>query len=189
MIYTDDVIKALCTFFEQNNMLKGIEAHALEHDFKKSGVSAFEDFLLEEGIVTKDELLDALSASYKVPSFDVDGEFFDHNLVRMFPKDIMLRSHFIPWMHDGDVLVVVAADPTNPLLPEVVGRFVSYDVTFVVGLARDIEDAVKEFYDESVAAPTWDMDTFEEEFTEEEARELEEGDDVVVRRDHDSYGD
>jgi len=185
MAYSQEVIQGLCEFFEQNHILKSRDAKALADDFKNSGVNNFEDFLLEEGIVGKDDLLDALSAYYQVPAFDVDGEFFEHNLVRMFPKDILLRHHFIPLSHDGDVLIAVAADPADELLPEIIGRFVSYDVTFAVGLAHDIEDAVKEFYDEAVTAPTWDADALEESFDEEEAREVEEyGEDFIGPRDH-----
>lgn len=185
MAYSEEVIKGLCEFFEQNHILKGRDAKALEQDFKKSGTSNFEDFLLEEELVSKEDLLDGLSAYYQVAAFDVNGEFFDHNLVRMFPKDVMLRNAFIPWQHDGDVLIVIAADPGDEAVPEIVGRFVSYDVTFVVGLARDIEDAIKEFYDEAVTAPTWDASELEESFDEEEARELEEdGIDRIGNRDH-----
>lgn len=185
MAYSEEIIQGLCEFFEQNHILKGRDAKALEHDFKKSGVGNFEDFLLEEGIVSKEDLLDALSAYYQVAAFDADGEFFEHNLVRMFPKDVMLRHAFIPLSHDGDVLIVVTADPNNPMLDEIIGRFVSYDVTYVVGLSRDIEDAVKEFYDESVVAPTWDASELEESFDEEEAREIEEeGIDRIGNRDH-----
>lgn len=185
MAYSQEVIQGLCEFFEQNHILKNRDAKALANDFKQSGLGNFEDFLLEEGIVSKEDLLDALSAYYQVAALDVDGEFFDHNLVRMFPKDIMLRHRFIPLSHDGDILIVVAADPIDELLPEVVGRFVSYDVTFAVSLARDIEDAIKEFYDESITAPTWDADALEESFDEEEARELiEDDEDLIGPRDH-----
>lgn len=185
MAYSPDVIQGLCEFFEQNHVLKNRDAKALAQDFKNSGSGNFEEFVLEEGIISKEDLLDALSAYYQVAAFDVDGEFFDHNLVRMFPKDVMLRHRFIPLSHDGDVLIVVAADPADELLPEIIGRFVSYDVTFVVGLARDIDDAIKEFYDESITAPTWDASELEESFDEEEAREIEEtGEDEIGPRDH-----
>src|SRR3972149_7180123 len=64
--------------------------------FKQSSKEAFDDFLLEEGLVTREALIQALSEYYETPSFDVVGYFFNHQLVTLFPKDELLRNSFIP---------------------------------------------------------------------------------------------
>lgn len=119
--------------------------------FERAQQETFDNFVVEEGFVEKDDLLKALSRYYNVPSFDVRGHFFEHHLVRMFPKDVMLRRGFIPLMQDGPTMVIVAANPADSELPEIVGEYVSYDITFVVGLQNDIDNAVKEFYDLSIS--------------------------------------
>lgn len=125
-------------------------AQVLCNLFEEASHEKFNNFIVEEGFVAKEDLLKALSIYYSVAPFDVRGYFFEHHLVRMFPKNVMLRHGFIPLSHGGPTLVVVAADPSDPELPEIIGNYVSYDVTFVVGLKEDIEDAVKEFYDFSL---------------------------------------
>ena len=57
------------------------------------------------------------------------------------------NSHRPDFFPDGAL-----PDPGNADLPALIGQYVSYDVRFEIGLARDIQDAIKEFYDEDVAA-------------------------------------
>ncbi len=143
-------IDAFCEILVKNKALKNRDAKELEELFERSTAIYFEDFLLEEELITKEDLLKALGEYYQMPAIDVIGLFFDHHLVRMFPKDVMLRNGFIPFERDGDILIVIAARPRHPALPEVIGDFVSYDVSFMVGIYFDITDQVEEFYDESL---------------------------------------
>jgi len=70
-------------------------------------------------------------------------------------------------MRDGDVLAVVAGDPEDPDLVELIGKHVSYDVELYVGFFRDIQDEIEEFYDRSVA----EVDIPEEREMERERKE------------------
>src|SRR5207244_235001 len=87
---------------------------------------------LAEGIIEQEELLEALSEYYQVPSFDVIGYFFETHLLRMFPKDMLLRNEIIPMQVDENMLIVVAANPNNPDLLFEIGENVSYDILFHV---------------------------------------------------------
>jgi hypothetical protein len=135
------------------------------------------DFLLSEGLVTRRDILTALSETFQVPWFDVTGYFFDHQLVHLFPKGFLLRNGMIPLMIDEDELIVVAANPADPELLPSFGQYVSWDIQFQVGIRRHIEDAVKEFYDESITydIPA-DLDLEEERRVARAEAELEEDD-------------
>jgi len=113
-------------------------------------IDALIDLVLSDGLITRRDVLIALSDTYQVPWFDVTGYFFDHQLVHLFPKGFLLRNGIIPLMIDEDELIVVAAQPSDDLLP-LFGDYVSWDIQFQVGIRRHIEDAIKEFYDESIA--------------------------------------
>ena len=126
------------------NIVTQQESQALQNSFDQAEQENFDDFLVEEGLVEESELLRALSQYYKVPSFDVNGYFFSNFELRKFPKDFLLRNNIIPVEVDENMLLVVASRPEEPGLEAAIGRHVSYDINFYVGIARDIQDAVKE---------------------------------------------
>lgn len=122
-----------------------------------------DEFLLGEGIVEKEQLLEALSQYYQVPSFDVVGYFFETHLLRMFAKDMLLRNEMIPLQVDENMMIMIAADPSDPELLFKIGENVSYDIRFHVGIAGDICDAVKEYYDKAYTQDVQDDEDSREE--------------------------
>jgi len=152
----------LLTVLIKMHAINAEDALALEKAFHDSGVDQFDDFLLSEGIIDEENLLEALSQCYQVPSFDVVGYFFERHYVRMFPKDMLLRNRIIPLDVDENSMVVVASQPDNPELLSEIGANVSYDIQFYVGIGRDICDAVEEFYDKSDTQDAADEDIHED---------------------------
>jgi len=130
--------------------------------YNESDIDQFDDFLLSEGIVEHEHLLEALSEYFQVPSFDTIGYFFERHLLLMFPKDVLLRNEIIPLQVDENMMIMIAANPNNPDLLFEIGEHVSYDVRFHVGIGRDICDAIKEFYDKSDIEDIHDQDIREE---------------------------
>ncbi len=141
-----DEISAILT---ERHYISFNEALALQQAFGERDDITFEDFLIEEGVVDKSDLLEALSQYYGVPQCDVVGIFFDHYLMRLFPKDILLNHLMIPYQREGDTLWVVAAEPNDPHILVVLGNYISHDIAFMVGIAQDIRDAIREYYDQS----------------------------------------
>jgi hypothetical protein len=144
--------QALTDILIRDGVISALVGEQLEMLFKNSEKATFTEFLLDDALATRRDIFDALSEYYEVPWFDTQGYFFDHALLRQFPKDFLLRNAVIPIEVDEDILVLVAGNPANTDLPVLVSSFVSYDVRFEVGIDRDIQDAVKEFYDEDVSA-------------------------------------
>ena len=154
--------QGLAEILVKNKVVAASEAQSMIGMFKDSIKETFDDFLLEEGLVEESDLLKALSQYYQLPSFDVVGYFFDHNLITKFPKGFLLRSGIVPLEVDQNMLIVIASNPEDVGLESAIRDFVSYDVNFMVGLKRDIADAVKEFYDLSPAEVEEDVDLREE---------------------------
>lgn len=164
-------VEGLTRILMLHNVIKEDEAKSLAKSFKDRSKGNFDEFLLEEGLVSRTDLLNALSTYYNVPSFDVVGFFFDHMALHMFPKDFLLRNTIIPLEYDDNIMVMIAGNPQDPnLLPEI-GKHVSYDIVFNVGFDQDIRDAINEYYDTSPAS-TPDPDEPEE--TPEKEQEEEE---------------
>jgi hypothetical protein len=139
----------------RNEVITDKVARDLEQQFNDAEQQRFDDFLLQEGIVSKEDLLTALSQVYQVPETDVEGYFFQTHLLQMFPKDFLMRHAMIPMERDENILVVVAADPSDPELLALIGDHVSYDIEFFVGIYTDILDAIEEYYDRAL---TQDVD-------------------------------
>jgi hypothetical protein len=143
--------QALCDLFVKYKTITPAQARAMQRAFKTSTKETFDNFLLEEGLIEESVLLRALSDYYEVPCIDVVGYFFETFLLHKFPKDFLLRNEIIPLeVVDEEILMMVANDPSDQELLPQIGEFVSYDIQFNVGLARDICDSVKEFYDKSL---------------------------------------
>lgn len=168
-------VQGLSDILAKNKAIQSKEIPALIEDFKTRSDLAFEEFLIDEGIINRPALLQALGEYYNVPPIDVIGIFFDHHLVTMFDEDVLMRHSFIPYERDGDVLSIIAAEPDDAELAEIIGKSVSYDVAFMVGYFRDIQDEVGEFYNLAVTEEEpEDEDLREERHEEKIEHEMEE---------------
>ncbi|MBN1549661.1 hypothetical protein JW872_03295 [Candidatus Babeliales bacterium] len=125
------------------------DAQIYVQEFEKSSKESFDDFLLEEGLVDEQALLRALSSYYNVPATDVIGLFFDRELLTNIPEDVLTRNAMIPYELDGNILIVIASNPSDPNLLPILGDYVSADIQFHVGLKRDILEVIREFYEKS----------------------------------------
>ena len=162
MDYEQQLIDGITKVLVQLNYLSIEDAHALHEAFRKSEVERFEEFLLDEDVVDKANLLKCLQIYYKLPAIDVVGILFEHDLIIKFPKEVMLNFGFIPYQRDGDILQIIAARPQDPNLPEIISGYVSYETVFMVGICRDICDAAKEFHDSALTIIEEDEEEEEE---------------------------
>ena len=144
-------VEGLSVLLTHRKLIQPTDMVRLHIDFAQQDGVAFEDFLLEQGIVEREELLEALSQYYGVPQLDVVGTFFDHQFLRLLPLEVMLEHLVIPYLREegSDTLWVIAADPSDPHILELLGLYVTHDIAFMVGLPQDIRDALREYYDES----------------------------------------
>ena len=172
-----EYIKKLIAGLVRANAISHEDAPNLYKSFEDSEYDQFEDFLLEEGLADKLEILEALSQLYEVPYMDVSGYFFETLLLHQFPMGFLLREAIIPFEQDGDMLLVVAADPADPDLLDKIGEHVSYDIVFNVGIYTDIIDAIREYYGGSLTEPISD----EKRVTNRDINDLPVGHDIKDR--------
>lgn len=167
---TDEIIDILV----RDGVLTPHEEIALHNAFHESDTDNFEEFLLNEGLVDTSDILNALAEYYEVPSFDVLDYFFERQLLHQFPKQFLLQNAIIPVETEGDTeMVMVAADPNDAELLAKIGKHVSYDIVFRVGIRMDIEDAIKEFYDEAITEVAQDVDINAEQRLSKEEKDIE----------------
>lgn len=126
------------------------DAESLIKDFKTKSKETLVYFLIDEGLVQKNQVLKALSRYFNLASFDASGYLFDHALVNSFPVDFLTSNGIIPLSLEQDILTVVASQPDQAGLEARIGEYSDAAVEFVVGIKRDIWDAIQEFSDESL---------------------------------------
>lgn len=165
-------VQRLSTSLLANQAITSKEADSLVTMFHDRAKGRVDNFLLDEGMVEREELLKALSDVYQVPYFDANGYFFDHDLLATFPKDVLISKGIIPLQVDEDILIVVASNPEDAELIDVIGHSVSYDVQFYVGIKRDILEAIEEYFDQSIILQD------EEDFEDDEDDDMDDEDDI-----------
>ena len=175
------VAKELSDILVVNGVMTESEGVAMRHEFEQSSQDNVVDFLIDEGIVSVSDMLVALSQYYQVPAFDVVGHFFERHYLTMFPKGFLLRSAIVPLEQDGNIMVIVASHPNNQDLLAEIGQYVSYDIQFRVGIAQDICDAVKEYYEESLTQEEQDAEN-------DDNKEKERSADRVIGQDPEDLG-
>lgn len=184
-----EFIQKLTDIFTRQNVITPQEAAVMHKAFADADSDDFVEFLIDEGLMDTTRMLTALGVYYQVPSFDVEGYFFEHNVLHEFPKEFLLRYGIIPLERDENMMIVIASEPDDDELLPAIGNHVSYDIRFLVGIRRHICDAVKEFYDRAITEVQADEDRREEHALEMEERGMELSDDEFVRYEEDTDED
>lgn len=146
----DNFIEGLLDILCGIGAVSEADREELKDEFEGHEATYFEDYLIDEGLVDKEKLLYALKEYYGVEAVDVLGEMFDHKLLRMFPKDVLLRNCCIPYQHEGPLMVIITNNPRNEDLDVLLGEYASYDFEFFVGIPRHIDMMIKEFYQDEL---------------------------------------
>ena len=69
--------------------------------------------LTKMGFIEENELTAFLSKQYGVPSIDL-GEFdIELDIIKLIPKEVVLKHQVIPVNRTGATLIVAMADPSN----------------------------------------------------------------------------
>ena len=161
--YVKSVGDILC----RRGVLTRADVDALKRDFTAGDPAQLNYFLLDEGLVSKQELLLALSEHYQMPSFDARGYQFDHELLELFPKEFLIAHAVLPIEFDGAILTVVVGNPNDTGLIEQIQQYTQHHIELRVGITRDIVDEARAYYEK----PPQEFDSGEIEEEEEESTE------------------
>ena len=166
--------KITCLLVEKKCITRE-EAIALCKDFSgRSSDESFDAFLINEGIVAREEMLKVLSEYYKVPSFDVIGYFFKPELLHLFTEEFLVHHTVIPLELGEMTMSLVAGTPDDEDLQREIAELVSYDIQWYVGISNDIQDALVDYYENS---PFKEEASYDDDFGQD-AYTLEDLDDI-----------
>ena len=106
--------------------------------------------LTKMGFIEENELTAFLSKQYGVPSIDL-GEFdIELDIIKLIPKEVVLKHQIIPVNRTGATLIVAMADPSNIFAIDDIKFLTGYNVEVVVASEQAIESAVEKYYTSNV---------------------------------------
>jgi type IV pilus assembly protein PilB len=103
----------------------------------------FADVLLQEGLVTPEQLAEALAEQLRIPYVDLDGFTSPPELFASIPAERAYEYGVLPYRRDGKVLHVAVSDPTDIALAERLERLAGVRIELMVSSARAIAAALK----------------------------------------------
>lgn len=120
--------------------------YATEEDIRKAeaaeasrGVSV-SDFLLEEGLVTRDLLGQAVAEFFGIPYADLNSASIAPEQVLRIPEEIAKKCRAVLFAEKGNEVIIATDTPEDTLLlPDLPTVFVGKDIRFAYALSEDID--------------------------------------------------
>ena len=106
--------------------------------------------LTKMGFIEENELTAFLSKQYGVPSIDLNEFDIEPDIIKLIPKEVVLKHQVIPVNRTGSTLIVAMADPSNIFAIDDIKFLTGYNVEVVVASEQAIEAAVEKYYTSNV---------------------------------------
>lgn len=102
--------------------------------------------LIEEKVITEQQLINALRMQLGVEYVDLTGKYIPPQLAELLPKNIAQRYGVVPVRLEDDRLSIVMSDPTNFVAVEEVKAATHKRVVPMISTADAIEHAIANLY-------------------------------------------
>ncbi|MCP4868922.1 MAG: type IV-A pilus assembly ATPase PilB [Proteobacteria bacterium] len=106
--------------------------------------------LTKMGFIEENELTAFLSKQYGVPSIDLNEFDIEPDIIKLIPKEVVLKHQVIPVNRTGSTLIVAMADPSNIFAIDDIKFLTGYNVEVVVASEQAIEASVEKYYTSNV---------------------------------------
>ena len=106
--------------------------------------------LTKMGFIEENELTSFLSRQYGVPSIDLAEFDIDIDIIKLIPKEVVLKHQVVPVNRTGSTLIVAMSDPSNIFAVDDIKFLTGYNVEVVVASEQAIEAAVEKYYTSNV---------------------------------------
>ncbi len=104
--------------------------------------------LVQMGFIDEDDLSEALSELHDVPAVNLNDFEIELETLKLIPPEVARAKKMIPLNLTGDTLTVVVADPSNIVALDDIKYMTNLHVEPVVAPISSIESAIKKYYGE-----------------------------------------
>jgi type IV pilus assembly protein PilB len=156
----------------QKNLLTVEQLERAQQEAKLSG-SRVGLQLTKLGYIAEDDLADAISSQFGVPTITLADFDVDLDVIKLIPEEVAQKHTIIPVNRAGATLIVATADPANIFAIDDVKFLTGYNVEVVVAAEESIRRAIEQYYDTGDS-----LDDVMADFDDDDFEVVTEGDDV-----------
>lgn len=106
--------------------------------------------LAKLGYVEENELTQFLSKQYSVPAINLADFEIDPEVLKVIPKELVVRHQAIPVSKAGNTLIVAMADPSNIYAVDDIKFVTNLTIDIVVASEQAISEAIERYYTSNV---------------------------------------
>lgn len=103
------------------------------------------------GYIDENELTAFLSKQYGVPSINLHDFDIDAEVLKVIPKEVVIRHQVIPINKAGNTLIVAMADPSNIYAVDDIKFITNFNIDIVVASEGQIAEAIEKYYTSNVS--------------------------------------
>ncbi|MDP2929260.1 MAG: ATPase, T2SS/T4P/T4SS family [Candidatus Omnitrophota bacterium] len=142
--------KILKIFIDKRLLKEADLESALKIQREKGG--SLSDILVDLGLISRDELMVALSQELGIPPINLSKYKIDPNVIKLLPKKIAKHYQIVPISRMGNTLVVAMVDPLNVFAIDDIKAVTGFNISPIITTDRDLKDAINQYYEESAYA-------------------------------------
>ncbi len=139
--------KILKIFIDKHLLKETDLEKALKVQREKGG--SLSDILVELGLISRDELMVALSQELGIPPINLSRYKIDPNVIKLIPKKIAKRYQMVPVSKMSNTLVVAMVDPLNIFAIDDIKAITGFNISPIITADRDIKEAISTYYEEN----------------------------------------
>ncbi len=106
----------------EQNYLEAKDLKEAEAGMKDTRYEDIYDYLITEGIMTRDLIGQAIAEHFKVPYADLNSQVPDRTLFDKIPEEIARKYRLVAFKDDGKTLFITTDDPTQKDLDKVIAK-------------------------------------------------------------------
>ncbi len=139
--------KILKIFIDKKLLKEADLEKALKEQRDKGG--SLSDILVEMGLISRDELMVALSQELGIPPINLSRYKIDPNVIKLIPKKMAKRYQIVPISKMSNTLVVAMVDPLNIFAIDDLKAITGFNISPIITTDRDIKEAIAQYYEDS----------------------------------------
>jgi type II secretory ATPase GspE/PulE/Tfp pilus assembly ATPase PilB-like protein len=123
-----------------------VSKEQVETAMQGSGKKKIGAVLMEQGLVSEGELLEALAKKFCIPFLDLSAVTPSPAALEALPKNLVNQMQVLPIELEGKKLVVATSEPADSTISDSLRFITNHNIELVIATAQQISAAIDRFY-------------------------------------------